>query len=317
MSDLAPIHAAREVIAARLVRTPVQRIDGADLDPRLAGLRLVFKLEMLQRTGSFKIRGVLNKLAALTADEKARGVVGMSSGNHAQALAYGAGLEGIPATVVMPTYAVAYKVDATRAYGAEIVMCEANGLLACYQRVQDERGLTPVHPFDDPLIIAGAGTAGLELLDDAPELDVAVVSAGGGGLLSGMATAIRLTEPATRIVGAEPAGACAIRRSLDEGKLVFLDAVDTVADGLAPPFTGELVLDRIRRYVDDVIVVSDEQILEALRLAIEKLRVVVEPSAVAGLAALLNGKIDVAPGSTVGVMLSGGNINAERLKELL
>ena len=317
MSELAHIQAAREVIAGRLVRTPVHRIAGAELDERLEGLNLVFKLEMLQRTGSFKIRGVLNKLRHLTPEEKARGVVGMSSGNHAQALAYGARVEDIPAVIVMPTYSVAYKVEATKAYGAEVIHCEAADLLETYESTASERGLTPVHPFDDPMIIAGAGTAGLELLEDAPELDAVVVPAGGGGLLSGVATAVKASNSAVRVVGVEPQGACAIRKSLDAGRMVTLDSVKTVADGLAPPFTGANCLDRVRRFVNDVAVVNDEEIVEALRLAVVKLRVVAEPSAAAGLAALLQGRAGVSPGDTVGVVLSGGNINAARLKELL
>ena len=317
MSELADIHAAQRVIAGRLVRTPVHRIAGADLGERLEGLNLVFKLEMLQRTGSFKIRGVLNKLRHLSREEKSRGVVGMSSGNHAQALAYGARLEDIPAVIVMPTYSVAYKVEATKALGAEVIHCEAADLLATYEKTASERGLTPVHPFDDPMIIAGAGTAGLELLEDAPELDAVVVPAGGGGLLSGVATAVKGSNSAVRVVGVEPQGACAIRKSLDAGGMVTLDSVKTVADGLAPPFTGANCLDRVQRFVSDVAVVNDEEIVEALRLAVVKLRVVAEPSAAAGLAALLQGRAGVSPGDTVGVVLSGGNINGERLKELL
>lgn len=317
MSPLEAVLSAREAIRDRLVRTPVLRMDGADFDPRLDGLKLVFKLEMLQRTGSFKIRGVLNKLRRLSHGEKARGVVGMSSGNHAQALAYGAKLESVPALLVMPTYSVAYKVEATRALGAEVLQCDASDLLATYQDTARDRSMTPVHPFDDPLILSGAGTVGLELLEDAPDVDLVVVPAGGGGLLSGIATAVKETAPSAQVVGVEPSGACAIRKSLDAGRMVTLDKVETVADGLAPPFTGATVFDRIRRYVDDVAVVDDDAIVEALAPTLTKLRIVVEPSAVAGLAALLHGKVKPRPGSTVGVVLSGGNISTERLKQLL
>lgn len=311
------VRSAEEVIRGRLVRTPTLRLDGVELDPRLEGLHLVFKLEMLQRTGSFKIRGALNKLHSLSAEEKARGVIGMSSGNHAQALAYGAKLEGIPAVVVMPTYSVAYKVEATKALGAEVLHCEASELLETYERVARERGMTPVHPFDDTFILSGAGTVGLELLEDAPDIDLVVVPAGGGGLLAGTATAVKETKPSARVVGVEPRGACAIRKSLDARRMVTLDKVETVADGLAPPFTGAIVFERIQRYVDDIRIVDDDEIIAALRLAIAKLRVIVEPSAVAGLAALLEGRIDVRPGTTVGVVLSGGNISTDRLKQLV
>lgn len=315
MPELQAIRAAQTVIDGKLVRTPVQRVEGTVFG--LDGVHLAFKLEMFQRTGSFKVRGVLNKLAALSSDEKARGVVGMSSGNHAQALAYAARLEGVPATVIMPSYSVPYKIEATKGYGAQVEIVDASELFDAYETAKRERGLAAIHPFDDPLIMAGAGTAGLELLADVPEIDVAVVGVGGGGCLGGIATALKLAKPGVRVVGVEPEGACAVRRSLDAGRLVRLDKVDTIADGLAPPFTGEHTLDRIKRYVDDVVLVSDAEIVTAMRIILEKVKAVVEPSAAAGFAALLAGKIAVVPGSTVGVMLSGGNISMDRLRELL
>ena len=311
------ILAARKVIDGRLVRTPIHTIDGGALSDSLAGRKLVFKLEMLQRTGSFKIRGVLNKLSRLSDDEKARGVVGMSSGNHAQALAYGASLEGIDATVVMPELSMDYKISATRAYGAKVELVPTKELLSTYERFHRERGLTPVHPFDDPYIIAGAGTAALELLDEIPKPDYVLAGVGGGGWISGTATAVKNQSPQAKVIGAEPEGACAVRRSLDAGRLVKLDSVQTVADGLAPPFTGEIVFDRIQRYVDDVILVSDDEILDATRRVIDALKVVVEPSAAACLALLLAGKLSPPEGSTIAVMLSGGNLSADRLRSLL
>ncbi len=314
-SELDAIRAARAVIAGKLVRTPVQRVEGSAFG--LDGVDLVFKLEMFQRTGSFKVRGVLNKLANLTPQEKSRGVIGMSSGNHAQALAYGARLEGVPATVIMPSYSVPYKIEATKGYGAQVEIVEAAELFDAYETAKRERGLAPVHPFDDPLIMAGAGTAGLELLEDAPEVETVLVSVGGGGWIGGVATALKLSKPGVRVIGVEPEGACAVRRSLDAGKLVRLEKVETIADGLAPPFTGEHSLDRIRRYVDDVVLVSDAEIVTAMRAILEKVKAVVEPSAAAGFAALLAGKVAIRPGSTVGVMLSGGNVTAARLRELL
>ena len=317
MTEFEAVQAAREVIAGRLVRTPIQRLSGELLSPGLAGVELVFKLEMFQRTGSFKIRGVLNKLAGLSTEEKQRGVIGVSSGNHAQALAYGAKLEGVPATIVMPDYSVPGKVAATKGHGAEVVMVPAAELLAAYERLRDERGLAAVHPFDDPLIIAGAGTSALELVEDEPTLDLVVAGVGGGGWISGTATAVKGRSPETRVCGAEPEGAPVVRRSLDAGELVRLDSVDTVADGLAPPFTGPVVFDRIGRLVDDVALVSDAEIVAALRLVIEKVKAVVEPSGAACLAGLLSGKIPVSPGQRVGVMLSGGNVDAARLRELL
>jgi threonine dehydratase len=317
MSEFNAVLAAREVIDGRLVRTPVQRMAGETFSPALAGVELIFKLEMFQRTGSFKIRGALNKLANLSAEAKRRGVVGMSSGNHAQAMAYGAKLEGVPATVIMPDFSVPGKIAATKAYGAKVILVPASELLATFERLRDEEGLAAVHPFDDPLIVAGAGTAALELLEEEPELDLVVAGVGGGGWISGTATAVKGRSPRTRVVGAEPEGAPVVRLSLDAGKLVRLEKVNTVADGLAPPFTGEVVFDRMRRLVDDVVLVSDAEILTAMKLLIERLKAVVEPSAAACFAALLTGKAPVEPGWKVGVMLSGGNVDAARLRELL
>jgi len=315
--EFAQILAARTVIDGRLVRTPVQILDGGAFSDSLAGRTLVFKLEMLQRTGSFKIRGALNKLSQLSADEKARGVVGMSSGNHAQALAYGARLEGVEATVVMPDYSMDYKVAATRAYGAKVELVSTAELFSTYERFHQERGLTPVHPFDDPHIIAGAGTAALEVLEEVPAPDCVLASVGGGGWISGTSTAMKRRAPQAKIIGVEPEGACVVRRSLDAGRLVKLDSVETVADGLAPPFTGEIVFDRIQRHVDDVLVVSDDEILDATRRIIDVLKVVVEPSAAACVAPLLAGRLNPPEGSTIAVMLSGGNLSAGRLRSLL
>jgi threonine dehydratase len=317
MTEFEAVLAAQGLIAGRLVRTPVHRLEGELFTPRLAGVELVFKLEMFQRTGSFKIRGVLNKLASLSEEEKQRGVIGVSSGNHAQALAYGAKLEGIPATIVMPDYSVPNKIAATKAYGAQVVIVPAAELLASYERMRDERGLAAVHPFDDPLIIAGAGTSALELLEDEPKLDLVVAGVGGGGWLSGTATAVKGRSPETRVYGVEPEGAPVVRRSLDAGELVRLDRVQTVADGLAPPFTGPVVFDRIQRLVNDIVLVRDEDIVSALKLVIEKVKAVVEPSAAACLAGLLTGKVPVEPGQRVGVLLSGGNVDAVRLRDLL
>ena len=308
---------AQSVIAGRLVRTPIQRVDGAVFSQALEGRELVFKLEMLQRTGSFKIRGVLNKLSRLSHEEKLRGVVGMSSGNHAQALAYGARLVGTPATVVMPDYSMDYKIAATKAYGADVRIVPTDELLSSYEGVQAGEDLTPIHPFDDPMIVAGAGTSALELLEDEPSPDYVFAGVGGGGWISGTATAVKGKWPDARVIGAEPEGACAVRKSLDAGRLVTLDSVSTIADGLAPPFTGKLVFDRIQRFVDDVITVSDDEIQTATHRLIDVLKVVVEPSGAACFAPLLNGKVVPPEGSTVVVMLSGGNLSDSRLKSLL
>lgn len=273
-------------------------------------------MEMFQKTGSFKIRGVLNKLASLSAEEKHRGVIGMSSGNHAQALAYGASLEGISATIVMPAYSVAGKIEATKAYGGKVHVTAENLIDVC-NRVREENGLALVHPFDDSKIIAGAGTVGLEILEDAPDVDSIFVSVGGGGLISGVATAAKLLKPSVKVIGVEPEGACAMTKSLAAGKPVHLDKVETVADGLAAPFSGRHTLDRVQRHVDEIVLVSDEEILDAMRLIIERCKVVPEPSAAAAFAALRSGRAKTPVVSRVVCVLSGGNIDCSRLKSLL
>jgi threonine dehydratase len=312
-SEFDAIASAREVIAARLHRTP---LSASRYLGELTHTHLFFKQEMFQKTGSFKIRGVLNKLDSLSAEERQRGVIGMSSGNHAQALAYGASLHGIAATIVMPSSSVASKVEATRNYGSQVHLTD-EGLLETYRRIQQERGLTPVHPFDDPKIVAGAGTVGLEIVEDVAEVDYVLVSVGGGGLISGVATAVKHKRPEAKVIGVEPEGAAVVSRSLAAGHLVTLDHIDTIADGLCPPFTGEVVLDRIQRYVDEVVTVSDREVLEAMRLILERTKVVAEPSAAASFAALLSGKIKPAAGAVAVSVLSGGNIDSARLKALL
>ncbi len=316
MVTLDDIYGARGVIGARLHRTPI--LTSATLS-RMTGLEVQLKAELLQKTGSFKPRGVLNKLAALTPEERARGVIGISAGNHAQALAYGAALEGIACTVVMPETAVAGKVAASRDYGATVIQYGASTIeaFAEYDRLRESGGYTAVHPFNDPLVVAGQGTVGLEIVEDAPDLEAVVVPLGGGGLISGVALAIKLQRPDVRLVGVEPEGAPSMFRALGQGHIVALDSVRTIADGLAAPFTGELVLDIVRRYVDEVVLVSDAEIASAVGLLLERSKLLVEPAGAAGVAALLTGKGGLTAGTRVVAVLSGGNIDPARLKELL
>jgi threonine dehydratase len=285
----------------------------------MAGVELLVKAELLQRTGSFKPRGVLTKLARLTPEERARGVIGISAGNHAQALAYGAACEGIACTVVMPATAVASKVAATRGYGAEVVLHGITTIeaFAEYDRLRTARRLVAVHPFDDPHVIAGQGTVGLEILEDVPDVDAVVVPVGGGGLISGIATALKEQRPEVRVVGVEPEGAPSLTRALEAGRVVPLPSVQTLADGLAAPFAGPLTLDIAQRYVDDVVLVSDDEIVEALRLTLERTKLQVEPAGAAGVAALLVRRCGVRPGARVVTVLSGGNVDRARLKEIL
>lgn len=313
MIKLQDIVAAQKVIAGNLHRTP---LIGSTYFGNIVESRLLFKLELYQKTGSFKPRGVLNKMHNLTPQEKKRGVISLSAGNHAQALAYVAALYGVHSTLVMPESAVKSKVDATKGYGGEVFLTNKD-LLSTTLAIQKERVLTFVHPFDDPMVIAGAGTVGMEILDDAPDVDVVIVGIGGGGLASGVGAAIKSRKPNVKVVGVEPEGAAGISKSLSAGKPVHLDSVQSVADGLAAPFAGVHTLAYVQKYVDEVVLVTDEEIVEAMRLIIERCKVIAEPAAASTLAALLFGKIKVRPGSTVVCVLSGGNISHERLKSLL
>jgi threonine ammonia-lyase medium form len=307
------ILAAREVIMGQVHRTPVM---GSSYLGRRVNVRLCFKLELFQKTGSFKPRGVLNKLHHLSPQDRQKGVITLSAGNHAQALAWAATQSGIPSTVIMPAASVRSKVEATRSYGGEVVLTEGDLLETCL-RVQKERGLTLVHPFDDPMIIAGQGTVGVEILEDVPEVDAVIVGVGGGGLISGIATALKTKKPEVKIIGVEPEGASAMTQSLQRGEPVHLERVDTVADGLAAPFAGQHTLAHVQAYVDDLVVVSDQEIVEAMGLILERCKVVAEPAASSTLAALLSGKVNLPRGSTVVCVLSGGNVDRERLKALL
>lgn len=304
---------AREVIAGRVHRTPVV---GSSYLGGQAGVQLFFKLELYQKTGSFKPRGVLNKLHHLSPEDKQKGVITISAGNHAQALAWGAAQSGIQSTVVMPSGSLRSKIEATQGYGGEVILTEDDLLPTCLA-IQKERDLTLVHPFDDLMIIAGQGTVGLEILEDVPHVDAVFVGVGGGGLISGIAAALKAEKPQVKVIGVEPEGASAMTQSLQRGEPVHLDRVDTVADGLAAPFAGEHTLAHAQAYVDDMIIVSDQEIVEAMVLILERCKVVAEPAAASTLAALFSGRASLPQGCTVVCVLSGGNIDRERLKALL
>jgi len=313
--ELSDILKAQQNIAGYVHRTPI--MSSATLGRR-TGVNLYFKAEVFQKTGSFKPRGALNKLRSLTDDEKKRGVITVSSGNHAQGLAYASSLLGIPATVIMPEATPENKVNATRAYGAEVILHgKVEDLMTKCLEVQKERNLIMVHPFDDPLIIAGQGTIGLEILEDSPEVEWVFVPVGGGGLISGIATAIKLKKPSVKIVGVEPIGAAAMLKSVQQKEVVHLDKVDTIAEGLGAPFAGEYTLAHVKRYVDNLVLVSDKEIIQALHLILERCKILTEPAGAAGFAALLFKKVDVPKGAQVVCVLSGGNIDLEHLKNLL
>ena len=283
-----------------------------------AGVKLWLKCELLQKTGSFKVRGALNTMRQLSDDERRRGVVGVSAGNHAQALAWAARAAGTTCTVVMPSVAVQAKLDATRGYGATVVQHQwGSAMFDKARELAEEHGYVFIHPFDDPRVVAGQGTVGIEILEDLADADAIVVPVGGGGLLSGIAIAAKHLKPSIRVFGVEPEGAQALRKSLDAGAVTPIDPPHTIADGLAAPMTTALPLEVAQRYVDDVVVVSDDEIVDAMRLTLASAKLMAEPAGAAAVAALITRKLPVAAGARVVCVVSGGNVDAARLKELL
>lgn len=305
---------ARRVLAGKINRTPM--LTSHSIGDQL-GISLFFKAENFQKTGAFKVRGTLNKMHNLTAEEKARGVIALSTGNHAAGLAYAASQAGVEATVVMPQNAVKAKVDATRLYGAEVILHgEGKDLWPKVQEIQAQGGQIFVSPFDDPYIIAGQGTIGLEILEDVPAPDIVIVPVGGGSALSGIARVVKAANPATKVYGVEPFGAAAMSKSLEQNAVYRMGQMDTIADGLAAPFTGEYTLAHAKAFVDEIILVTDEEIVTAMRLIMERCKIVVEPAAAASLATMLSGRLSVPQGSTVVCFLSGGNIDTGRMQDL-
>lgn len=322
--SLAAIEAAREVIAGRVHRTPVlssraaaavvERATGA----KLAGGTLYLKAEHLQKTGSFKPRGMTAKVATLSDEARRRGIITVSAGNAAQAYAYAGGALGVPVTVVMPAAAVRSKADAAAGYGARVVLegDHVGATFAAMERIRAEEGLTFCHPFDDATVTAGHGSAGLELVEDLPDVDVVVVGIGGGGLISGVATAVKALRPSARVYGVEPEGSDAISQGLAAGHSVRITP-QSVADGLNAPFAGELTLAVIRDRVDEVIRIDDPRILAGLRFAVERMKQVLEPAGAAALAATLFGRVPIRAAERVCVVASGGNVEVSRLGELI
>ncbi len=301
---------AREAIGGKLLRTPMF---GSRTLSELTGARVHLKAELFQRTGSFKPRGMLAKLASLTDDEKKRGVVTWSAGNAAQGLAWSAATEGIACRVFMWQTANPHKVAATRGYGAEVDL-EAENAAASHDRLLEhvERtGAIFVHPFDDPVLQSGHGTLGLEIAEEVPGVDVVVVPVGGGGLIAGVASAL-----GCRVVGVEPEGAASLSAGLEAGKPVPIQP-KSVADGLAAPFTGEHSLAVARERVDEVVLVSEEEIEEGFRFLYTRAKLACEPAGAASTAALLAGKIALEPGQTVVAVVSGGNAAPETTSAIL
>ncbi|HET7566709.1 MAG TPA: pyridoxal-phosphate dependent enzyme [Gaiellaceae bacterium] len=311
----ADVRAAADRLAGVAHRTPT--LTSRTLDER-TGARVHVKAECFQRGGAFKFRGAYNKISSLPPETLARGVLAFSSGNHAQAVALASRLLGTRATILMPEDSPTAKLEATRGYGAEIVTYDrwTDDREEIGERLGAERGLELVRPYDDPLVMAGQGTAALELLEDAPQLDVLVAPLGGGGLAAGTATIAKSLLPGIHVVGVEPEAGDDHRRSLAAGERVRVEVPRTIADGLGAVEPGRLTFEVNSRLLDEALTVSDDEIVDAMAFLFDRMKLVVEPSGAVGIAALLTGKLDVA-GREVGVVLSGGNVGAARFAELV
>jgi threonine dehydratase len=313
--SLDDVRRARERIGDRLHRTPL--LGSATLSKRV-GADVRFKAELFQRTGSFKPRGVLNKLATLTDEEKRRGVISISAGNHAQALAYAAAVEGIDALVVMWRTASAMKIGAARGYGATIDT-EAPDIPTAFLRLEElieSTGRTLVHPYDDPHVIAGQGTVGIEILEDAPGADVVLVQVGGGGLVSGIAVAARALSPAARVVAVEPERSPALHESLEAGEPVTVEA-KSIADGLNGPYAGANCVQICKELGVESVLVSEEALRDAFRFMYGRMKLACEVAGAATAAALMSGAVDLEDGQTGVAVVSGGNVAAETAAAIL
>jgi threonine dehydratase len=313
--SLDDVERARERIAGRVHRTPL--LSSRTLSERV-GADVSFKAELLQRTGSFKPRGVLNKLSTLSDEEKRRGVISISAGNHAQALAYAAAVEGIDALVVMWETASPMKIAAARGYGATIDT-EAPDIPAAFDRLDElieTTGRTLVHPYDDPLVMAGQGTVGLEIVEDVPDVEVVLVQVGGGGLVSGIATAIKGLRPDARVVAIEPELSRALHESLKAGEPVTVDAL-SIADGLNGPYAGGNCVRICSALGIESVLVSEDDLKEGFRFMYGRMKLACEVAGAATAAALLAGKVELEPGAQVAAVVSGGNVAPEAAVAIL
>jgi len=315
MVDFEDVGRAARFLTGRVKNTPAVR---SRTFSELAEADLYLKLENLQTTGSFKVRGALNRINRLSPEERARGVVCASAGNHAQGVAFAAAALGVPSTVYIPVFAPPSKIQATRGYGADVVLegvTYDEAFQAARARAESD-GLTFVHAFDDPDIIAGQGTIGVELHEAMDRLDSVVVPIGGGGLIAGIAVALRGLRSDLEIIGVEAEGAPAMRQSLQDGRVAPLTSMDTICDGIAVKRAGELTFPLVRDLVDRVVTVDDEQVARAVFLLAQRAKLVAEPSGAAALAAVLGGRLDVR-GSTVVTVVSGGNIDLALLTQIV
>lgn len=313
--DLAMIKEAAETLRGSIRRTPV--VDCPLLTDVLGG-DVFLKLENLQMTGSFKIRGAINKIASLTEEEKANGVIAASAGNHAQGVALGAKAQGIKATIAMPATAPMAKVSATKGYGAEVVLSGAvyDDAYAKAVEIQKETGATFLHPFDDAYVIAGQGTIGLEILEDLADIDIIVTPIGGGGIAAGIATAAKALKPSIKIIGVQTSNVPSMPAALKAGESVVVNAIPTIADGIAVRKAGTLTFELVKEFVDEVITVSEDEIANAILYMMEKNRVVAEGAGATAFAAVLAGKIDI-KGKKVCAVVSGGNVDVNLVDRII
>jgi threonine dehydratase len=303
---------AQARVGDRVIRT--QLTPAPELSRQL-GAEVFLKRELDQRTGSFKVRGVFNAALSMADSALRRGLGAFSAGNHAAAVAHVGATLGVPVVVCMPAHAVPRKIEATRALGAEVILVEQD-LVGTAQRIFAERGLTLLHPFDDPAVVAGHAGVGLELVEDLPDVDLVVVPVGGGGLISGVSCAVKQLVPSARVVGVEPETADVVSRSLAEGEPVVQPGPASIADGLTAPITGAVPFAHIKSFVDGVVRVPDAVIVEALGVLVREENVPAEPAAAAGLAALLSGVVEAPAGGRVVLVISGGNVAPDLLEQL-
>ncbi len=315
LPSLSDINEAKSSVSKYIHVTPL--LQSSSLD-KLLNCKNYLKAEIFQKTGSFKVRGALNKITHLSDQEKTGGVIAVSLGNHAQAVAWSAHTMGLSATIIMPTNAQKVKIAATKGYGAEVILFGASSVEAFQEieKLQAERQSTFIHPYNDFYVISGAGTIALEILEQVKNIDNIFVSVGGGGLIAGIAVAVKALSPQTKVIGVEAQGANSMYLSLEKGHPVKLNSVNTIADALAVPYAGELTYAVVSKLVDQILCVSDDDIKQAVKFLLQRCKLVVEPGGAAALAALLSGKFKAAAHARNAIVLSGGNVDLGLLATL-
>ena len=315
MITLADVKAAHERIRQSIYLSPCTL---SATFSQLTGNSIYLKLDNLQRTGAFKERGALNKLLTMTAEERGHGVIAASAGNHAQGLAYHAGRLGISAQICMPLVTPLIKVSATKAYGADVILYGANYDDTCEEAIRrsQQQHLTFIHPFDDDAVIAGQGTLGLEMLQQHPEIEAVVVPIGGGGLIGGIACAIKETNPKVQVVGVQTTRLPSMKAAVSEGKPVTLPPAATIADGIAVRRAGDRTLPLVQKYVDEIVTVDEEEIANAVLLLLEREKTMAEGAGAAAIAAMINRKIEIS-GKKIAVLVGGGNMDVTLLSRII